>query len=442
MEAKHQPTRSGRWPFVNLFVRRNAWYPFSMANPGRGDVRLPAPVAFVLKAVLVACLPLLVYNGYKYGLYHLISTNPAAQFTYFGIAVLYFVGSSPSRVESVLAIAGGVGLVLFCPLVKPSEFTGEALVRVGAFVGVAGLVAMCARAIVSRDKDAALDTLARSLIFVVLGIVLGTMLSAASALRPFKFDYFLYSIDVRFGTAISFAIGRWFQTWPPLWRIEIVIYHSLPFGLAVLYAAHLRRATPGPVDVLTMMWVNAIVGYGLYFIYPAAGPLYAFGGNFPWSAPAAGHYALEMVRLNAAPNAMPSLHMACAILIWWNARSWKVGRAIGFTFMILIGFAAVGFGEHYFLDLVVAFPYALAIQAAATKGAHRWPPLALGAAMTACWFLALLYAPSEMAGMPVWAMWCLAAITVALPVAANWKLLPENPRAEVVSAPAFELKVA
>lgn len=442
MEAKHELAGRARWPFVNLLAPRCAWYPFSMANHGRGDVRLPAPAAFLLKAVLVACLPLLVYNGYKYGLYHLISTNPAAQFTYFGIAILYFVGSTPSRAESVMAIAGGVALVMFCPLAKPSEFTGEALVRVGAFVGIAGLVAMCFRAIVARDKDAAVDTLARSLIFVVLGIVLGSMLSAASAARPFKYDHFLYSIDVRFGTAISFAIGRWFQSWPPLWRFEIVIYHSLPFGLAVLYAAHLRRAKAGPVDVLTMMWVNAIAGYGLYFIYPAAGPLYAFGGNFPWSAPSTGQFALEMVRLNAAPNAMPSLHMACAILIWWNARGWQVGRVIAFTFMILIGFAAVGFGEHYFLDLVVAFPYALAIQAVATKGAHRWLPLALGAAMTAGWFLALLFAPRELAGLPVWTMWGLAGFTVIVPVAANWKMLPENPRAEVVPAPALELKVA
>jgi hypothetical protein len=64
--------------------------------------------------VLSACLPYLIFSGYKYGLYHLISTNPAAQFTYCGIAV-YFAGSAPSRRESMLAISGGLGSAACSP---------------------------------------------------------------------------------------------------------------------------------------------------------------------------------------------------------------------------------------------------------------------------------------------------------------------------------------
>lgn len=378
-----------------------------------------------LKAALLSCLAYLVYEGYKYGLYHLISTNPTAQFTYFGIAVLYFVGSSPSGFESMLAIAGGLGLLFFLPLARPSDFDGEALVRAGAFAGIAGVVAMCARAILSRDRDRALDTLARSMIFMVLGVMLATMLSAASAMRPYKYDHFLYAIDLRFGSGISFVAGRWFRGWPALWRLETVVYDSLPLAFAVMYAAHMRRKEQGPVDILTLMWLNAVAGYGLYFLYPAAGPLYAFGATFPAAAPVSGQFALQLVRLDAAPNAMPSLHIACAVLIWWNARYWRASRIMAFAFLLLTALAALGSGEHYFLDLVVAFPYALAIQAAATKSEYRWPALALGASMTAFWFLALLFAPKELAAAPVWWMWGLAVITVAIPIAVNAKLLRE-----------------
>jgi hypothetical protein len=308
-------------------------------------------------------------------------------------------------------------------------------------VGIGGLFAMCIRAIWSRDRDRAIDTLARSLIFVVLGILLGTMLSAASELRPFKYDHFLYAIDVRFGAAISFAVGGWFRAQPVVFRMESIVYDSLPLAFAVLYAAHIRRTQQGSVDILTMMWINAIVGYGLYFLYPAAGPVYAFGAAFPAAPPLTAHVAMQMVRLNAFPNAMPSLHMAGVVLIWWNARHWKVGGIVAFAFMLLTALAAVGFGEHYFLDLLVAFPYALAIQAISTKSAGRFGALALGVGMTACWFAALMFAPKALCAAPVWLMWVLAIVTVAIPLFANAKLLAEAPApAAALPQPALPLE--
>jgi hypothetical protein len=192
-----------------------------------------------------------------------------------------------------------------------------------------------------------------------------------------------------------------------------------------------------------MMWLNAVMGYGLYFLYPAAGPLYAFGAAFPGAPPAPEHLALHLVRLNAFPNAMPSLHMACVVLIWWNARHWKVGGIVAFAFMLLTAISAVGFGEHYFLDLLIAFPYALAIQALCTKSHNRFRALALGMAMTACWFLALLFAPEELFAAPVWLMWALAIVTVGIPLIANARLLAEaSAPVEAVPQPGMQLEVA
>ncbi|MGA3044969.1 MAG: hypothetical protein ABSF54_29690, partial [Bryobacteraceae bacterium] len=99
------------------------------------------------------------------------------------------------------------------------------------------------------------------------------------------------------------------------------------------------------------------------------------------------------------------------------------------------------FGEHYFLDLLVAFPYALAIQAISTKSAGRFGALALGVGMTACWFAALMFAPKALCAAPVWLMWVLAIVTVAIPLFANAKLLAEAPApAAALPQPALPLE--
>jgi len=378
------------------------------------------------KALLLSLLALLLYGAYRGGLFELISTNPPAQFTYLGICVLYFSCGAPSFREGILAAAGGLAVVLFCPLTRPSDFPGEAWVRTGAFAGVGGLAIISARAILGRNRRAALDTLGHSLIFVVLGIVLGAMLRVASSLRPYKYDRILYSIDWSFGGPISFAMGRFFQTGLVFQRVELIVYYSLPLAFAILYAAHLRKAEPGRTDILMMMCLNAVVGYSLYLLYPAAGPAYAFGAAFPASPPAPHALPLQPLLLDAPPNAMPSLHMAGAVLIWWNARGWKPAGRLALVFMLLTALAALGTGEHYFLDLIVAFPYALAIQAAATRSDYRVPSLVLGIALTAWWFLALRLAPAELSSAPLWLMGPLATATVALPLIVNERLLSDR----------------
>ncbi len=61
---------------------------------------------------------------------------------------------------------------------------------------------------------------------------------------------------------------------------------------------------------------------------------------------------------------MPSLHMAWAVLLWWYARglSWWT-RVIALAFVVFTILSTLGLGEHYFVDLVVAFPFALMIRA-------------------------------------------------------------------------------
>jgi hypothetical protein len=76
------------------------------------------------------------------------------------------------------------------------------------------------------------------------------------------------------------------------------------------------------------------------------------------------HMVLETIPVKGARNAIPSLHMAWVLLVWWNSKGlprWI--RAIALAFVIFTVLATLGTGEHYFVDLVVAFPFALMVQA-------------------------------------------------------------------------------
>ena len=348
------------------------------------------------------------------GLLFLLSTNPPAQFSYLGIFLLYLC-SSPGRREIGLTILAGVSLrvataYLYPP--QPFPYPLQELAQTGGFVGLASAAALALR---SRKSLEALEMLARAAIFIVLGIALGGILELATKWCPAKLDRYLYALDRTYGTPAAFVVGRWFAAFPALYRFEALIYYSLPLAMAALYAAHLKwRPRGGPVDILRLLYVNAVVGFSMYFLYPASGPVYAFGHAFPWQPPAA--LALTPVLIGHAPNCVPSLHLADALFLWWNLRGWRRARPVALAYLLLTALATLGSGEHYLTDLFMAFPYALMMQAAATRAPGKPFSLAAGAAMTFGWMALLRWRVLVLIGTPA-LLWPLTAATVA---AALW----------------------
>ena len=93
-------------------------------------------------------------------------------------------------------------------------------------------------------------------------------------------------------------------------------------------------------------------------------------------------------------NAMPSLHFAGALFVAWG--TWSLGtwqRFFGVAFLAVMFVATLGLGEHYLIDLIVAIPFAVAIEAAV----RRWPrwPLAFGVStgLTVAWMTTLRLHP-------------------------------------------------
>jgi len=282
-------------------------------------------------------------------------------------------------------------------------------------------------------------------LFVASEYMASSLLAFTERLHPKTFDLYLYSVDCSLRMQFSFLVGQVFAR--HLWFrfAALLFYIALPLPLALVYAAHLRRKQGHALPVMLAFLVTGPLGVLYYNLVPAAGPVHIFGANFPWhplSTSQAMQLILETVPVRGARNAIPSLHMAWVLLIWWNSKGLSRSvRAIAFAFVAFTVLATLGTGEHYFVDLVVAFPFALMVQA----GCQYALPLQRGARRTAflfgsfaslVWMALVSFAPSFFWISPV-IPWALVIATVSITI---WRMhdlqklqLQKSPAARAVS---------
>ncbi len=238
-----------------------------------------------------------------------------------------------------------------------------------SFVGLSSLAVLGTQTIWARNQNRKLLLYAflPAVLFVASDYMASTLLDYTEALHPKTFDLYLYSADCSLRVQFSFLLGQIFAR--HLWFrfAGLLFYIALPLPLALVYAAHLRLRNKSALPVMLAFLVTGPMGVLFYNMVPATGPVHIFGQSFPWqplSTAQAMHLALETVPVTGARNAIPSLHMAWVLLAWWNSKGlsrWI--RAVALAFVIFTVFATLGIGEHYFVDLVVAFPFALMVQA-------------------------------------------------------------------------------
>jgi hypothetical protein len=112
------------------------------------------------------------------------------------------------------------------------------------------------------------------------------------------------------------------------------------------------------------------------------------------------------------------MHLAWILLAWWNSRTCPAWlRAAVAGFLILTVPATLGSGQHYVVDLVVAVPFAVAVQALASlwpgpgTAAARWALLA-ALAGTLAWLALIRFGTQLMWRWPA-LPWILCLETVA-----------------------------
>lgn len=320
-----------------------------------------------------------------------------------------------------------------------------------SFVGLSALAVLGTRTIWSEgeDRKLLLYGFLPAVLFVGSEWMATTLLDITEALHPKTFDLFLYSFDCSLRVQFSFLMGQLFWTWPWLRFVCLVIYIALPLPLALIYAAHLRGKKENALAVMLAFLVTGPVGVLFYNMLPACGPAHIFGAAFPWhplSTADAMHMNVVPVLLKGARNAIPSLHMTWVLLVWWNSRGLRLWvRAIALMFLVLTAMATLGTGEHYFIDLVVAFPFSLMVQALCTyslplRNTERRTAFFFGTFVTLIWLALLSFATGIFWSTPAlpWAM----VVTTVGPSVYLWHRLlragtqeqPANARAVAATA--------
>lgn len=248
------------------------------------------------------------------------------------------------------------------------------------------------------------------------------MLAWVATVHPKTLDVYLLSFDATLHVQLSFLVGRMFATWGWLHTAGLIAYTALAVPITLVYAGRLARTGTKAFSAMLAFLVTGPIGIIFYNMFPACGPIHLVPRLFPFHPVPIlqmRRLLLEPVQISGARNAIPSLHMTWTLLAWWYSRGLsKWERAIAFMFLALTVVATMGTGEHYFIDLVVAFPFALMIQAICAyelswTDSRRFQAVSVGFGGTLLWFVLLRFANRLFWSSPI-VPWALVIATVAL----------------------------
>ncbi len=324
-----------------------------------------------------------------------VPTNPYIAFGLTGsLAGFIWTGWSLRRVA--LVIAGALAYdALYRFYGGPLDhYPGWWLAYPGGLLGLAAVVVTMIRWFWSPGGP---SDLKRSVIMLSAIPALCTLstLAVGAAIKwsPYTYDYTLYAFDRSLG-APAFVMGRFMGAHPGLYLACCMVYNALPLWSALawmlLTVYPQRRIWNGQTCFLAL----GACGFLLYQLCPAAGPAYRFSGLFPWTEPNVATLPVGAAILDpCARNAMPSLHIAWALLIVFCSLEWKWPLRVATVGIAMATLAAIlGSGEHYLVDAVVAVPLLLSMLAAVMPMLARpvriWSCGGCGI-LTIAWLLAL-----------------------------------------------------
>ncbi|MGA8153882.1 MAG: phosphatase PAP2 family protein [Terriglobales bacterium] len=345
-------------------------------------------------------------------------------------ALVFYLRNWPKTADFVawVVLSAGFALVIRFPSDHNSINSGSGILAgfgLGAFL-MLGLRWLWSESAERRKTYAVLAPAAALVCFVLSA---QRALSLANLLYPKTFDLYLYLFDGSLGFQPSFVAGKAMAASAVLRVAASLTYVSLPFVMALVYALHQPKDAERPSwDIVTLFLLGGLGGWALYNIVPATGPAYVFGMDFPWrSLP---YHSLHKLFLEKIPvngdiprNAIPSLHLAWVLLLYWNTKSLsRFLRVFMAIYLALTIVSTLGTGEHYFVDLVAGVPFAFFVQSVVSpetkpEASKRAIVAGAGLALTLSWLLLVRFGARWMLVSPA-LPWGLVAVTGV----AVWKL--------------------
>ena len=305
------------------------------------------------------------------------------------------------------------------------HFVGS-LAGIASFLGISSLAILGLRAIWSHGKDQEQMALAfvPALLFVTSDWGSTILLSWTERANPKVLDLYLFSFDSSLRVQIAFLAGQAYVLWPWFKAAGTFFYIGLPLVIGLVYAGQLLRDRTRAISAMIAFLITGPVGVLFYNLLPAVGPIHIFLSQFPWKpipTEQATHLLVEPIAVAGLRNCMPSLHMSWVLLAWWYSRGLSVWeRGIAMAFVVFTIFATMGTGEHYFIDLVVAFPFVVFLQGLCAVGLKwneraRVAAVVYGLLLTLAWIAALRFGLKVFWISPIlpWAC-CVATVASAL----------------------------
>jgi hypothetical protein len=313
--------------------------------------------------------------------------------------------------------------------------TGALVLRTAAQSGLlaAGLVGLTGylrdvRAAPREDRRAARLELRDASIVPLAVMQVPFFLWATTGINP-VYDAHVLAFEAALGVELSALTHRAFAALPIAGAAAAGCYYALPIGLAVV--AQLQPSASLRTRVLVAALGSGVAGFVLYAVCPVVGIFPAYGDAPPGAAGAAVDAAPMHVAARVPRNGMPSLHTAWALVIALNAwrlpRRWRAALA---GFAALNVWAAAGAVGHWTMDIVVAVPFAAAVQLAAIgapAGRSRFAAAAAAAGITLAWIAGFrLGVPLD--GAPPALAWTAVLLTLVGPA---WLLARPRARQRV-----------
>jgi hypothetical protein len=292
-----------------------------------------------------------------------------------------------------------------------------------SFLGLGSILVLAQRLVWAPAAKRRFQLLAfvPSLLFVSSDWFASTFLEWTERAHPRVFDLNLFAFDASLRIQLPFLLGQAFQMWHGFKTISLIAYIALPIPIAIVYSGHLLKRESRAISAMLAFLVTGPIGILFYNLLPAMGPAHIFHGDFPWHPipfESVHRLVIEPIALAGPRNAIPSLHMGWVLLAWWFSRSLSVWeRAIVAFFVFFTIFSTMGTGEHYFIDLIAAFPFALLIESLCLyerpwRSSPRFLSALFALAIILLWFAVLRFTPHIFLISPILG-WLACILTVA-----------------------------
>lgn len=242
----------------------------------------------------------------------------------------------------------------------PSGVFGCVYLRANPFLGSAFIGCFIIQSSCWLRREHGTDfawELCASALLPVFAVASALFLEQQGHFLPLTWDARLYRLDGLLGCQPAWICGQILRRSSVLLWIASFAYNSVPIAAALACVA--RRDRQDRLRLWKVLALASALGVACYQLVPACGPAHAFSGQFPFRLPQAG-LGLMAVDAIHPRDCMPSLHYTWTLLCLWYGKKYCMRWAVPLLwfYFSVTAFATLASGEHYYIDLVAAVPFA------------------------------------------------------------------------------------